>query len=198
MKVTGTVIAIVVSLSDLLASNAHAFPEQIDHRDAGKLVLIPGGEFFMGSPVEDADAQAYERPQHRLAVDAFYMGVHEITYDHFRKFVAATGYRTDAKQDGVGGWGYNAQSKLWERPDARYSWRTTGFEQTDAQPVVNVSWNDATAYCRWLTDKDGKRTFRLPTEAEWEYACRAGTKTVYFWGDSPNYLGSSRNRVRGW
>lgn len=159
----------------------------ISHPEAGKLTLIPGGKFLMGSPESDPQMRPDERPQHSVTVKSFYLGIHEVTYAQFRRFVSVANYRTDAERDGVGGWGYGG-SKRWERPDARYNWRKTGFEQTEKHPVVNVSWNDAQAYCRWLSDKDGKRTFRLPTEAEWEYACRAGSKTIYHWGDSPNYL----------
>ena len=67
-----------------------------------------------------------------------------------------------------------------------------GFEQTDEHPVVNVSWNDATAFCNWLSTKEGK-TYRLPTEAEWEYACRAGTTTRYYSGDDPETLAKVGN-----
>ncbi len=73
-----------------------------------------------------------------------------------------------------------------------YSWRNTGFEQTDEHPVVNVSWNDAVAFCKWLSRKEGK-TYRLPTEAEWEYACRAGTTTRYYSGDDPETLAKVAN-----
>ena len=74
----------------------------------------------------------------------------------------------------------------------KYSWRNTGFEQTDEHPVVNVSWNDAVAFCKWLSKKEGK-TYRLPTEAEWEYACRAGTTTRYYSGDDPETLAKVGN-----
>jgi formylglycine-generating enzyme required for sulfatase activity len=71
------------------------------------------------------------------------------------------------------------------RPE--YTWKNVGWEQTDEHPVVNVTWNDAVAFCRWLSKKEG-RTYRLPTEAEWEYACRAGTTTRFFSGDDENTL----------
>ena len=74
----------------------------------------------------------------------------------------------------------------------KYSWRNAGFEQTDEHPVVNVSWNDAVAFCKWLSRKEGK-TYRLPTEAEWEYACRAGTTTRYYSGDDPETLAEVGN-----
>ena len=74
----------------------------------------------------------------------------------------------------------------------KYSWRNAGFEQTDEHPVINVSWNDAVAFCQWLSKKEGK-TYRLPTEAEWEYACRAGTTTRYYSGDDPETLAKVGN-----
>jgi sulfatase modifying factor 1 len=186
-----------VCLSALLALPCQALPaepKEIDHPDAGKLVLIPSGEFLMGSTADDADAEPVEKPQHRLEMQAFYMGIHEVTYSQFRKFVAASGYRTDAERNGTGR-GYNSKTKHWVTANSEYNWRNTGFEQTEQHPVVNVSWNDAVAYCKWASNKDGRRTFRLPTEAEWEYACRAGKVTIYTWGNSPNYLGRRADNV---
>jgi formylglycine-generating enzyme required for sulfatase activity len=78
------------------------------------------------------------------------------------------------------------------RLNEKYSWRNAGFEQTDEHPVVNVSWNDAVAFCNWLSKKESK-TYRLPTEAEWEYACRAGTTTRYYSGDDPETLAKVGN-----
>ncbi len=75
---------------------------------------------------------------------------------------------------------------------AEYSWRNPGFEQTDEHPVVCVSWNDAVAFCEWLSRKEGK-SYRLPTEAEWEYACRAGTSTRYWCGDDQEKLAEVAN-----
>ena len=87
--------------------------------------------------------------------------------------------------------GWNEAAKKFEQ-NPRYTWREAGFEQTDHHPVVNVSWNDAVAFAEWLGKKEGK-TYRLPTEAEWEYACRAGTTTRYFCGDDPEGLAEVGN-----
>src|SRR5262249_19167843 len=94
--------------------------------------------------------------------------------------VRATGYKTDAEKDGGGGLGLNAARNWQQKPE--YTWRNPGWEQTDRHPVVNVSWNDAVAFCDWLSAKEGKQ-YRLPTEAEWEYSCRAGTTTRFHSGD---------------
>ncbi len=80
------------------------------------------------------------------------------------------------------GWGFNAETGKYE--EGKYSWRDLGFKQVDDQPVVNVSWNDAVKFCEWLS-KEESQTYELPTEAEWEYACRAGTTTPYHSGDDP-------------
>jgi len=82
-------------------------------------------------------------------------------------------YKTEAEKDG--GWGLDSQTgKIGRKPE--YTWRNPGFEQTDEHPVVNVSWNDAVGFCKWLSQKEGQK-YRLPTEAEWEYSCLAGRTT---------------------
>ena len=102
------------------------------------------------------------------------------------------GYKTDAeKGEKPGAFGWNPDKKNFEFNE-KYSWRNAGFEQTDEHPVVNVSWNDAVAFCKWLSKKESK-TYRLPTEAEWEYACRAGTTTRYYSGDDPETLAKVGN-----
>ncbi len=123
------------------------------------------------------------------------MAVHEVAFGQFRRFVGATGYTTQVEGPApkFGGQGFDRKSRLMSVPkNSPYSWRTTGFEQTDRSPVVNVTWPDAVAFCRWLSDKDGE-FFRLPTESEWEYACRAGTETAYSWGSSPRRLSGKEN-----
>jgi formylglycine-generating enzyme required for sulfatase activity/serine/threonine protein kinase len=156
------------------------------------LKRIPAGEFLMGSPETDPDAEADEKPQHRVRIGAFHMGVTEVTRWQFRRFVEQTGYRTAAEDDGKGfGWNEKVGGFVI---DPRYSWRDTGFPQNDEHPVVNVTWNDAVAFCRWLSRAEG-RMYRLPTEAEWEYACRAGTTTRYSNGDDPEGLAAVANTM---
>jgi formylglycine-generating enzyme required for sulfatase activity len=109
----------------------------------------------------------------------FWIGVHEVTLGQFRAFVADTGYQTEAERDGRGAAG-RAGGKWETRPE--YSWRHVGYERPDDEPVVNVTWDDAAAFCEWLSKKEGQR-YRLPTETEWEYAARAGTETPFYWGE---------------
>jgi formylglycine-generating enzyme required for sulfatase activity len=171
---------------------------------------IPAGEFLMGSdePPEAlaADFPAYERerlrklgdeaPVHRVRISRpFELGRHEVTVGQFRRFLTESGYRPEAEADGSGGYGWNpaydpASSRrgdAFEGRDPRYSWRNPGFPQDDDHPVVNVTWNDAVAMAEWLSRKEGRR-YRLPSEAEWEYACRAGSRGRYFHGDDPQGL----------
>lgn len=153
-----------------------------------KLTLIPAGEFMMGSAGFGA-----AKPQHRVRITKpFFLGICHVTRGQFRQFVADTGYQTDSeKAENPGAVGWQPGKKQFAFGE-KYSWRDMGFGQTDDHPVVNVSWNDATAYCEWLSGKEEK-TYRLPTEAEWEYACRAGTTTLYYSGDDRESLAEVGN-----
>jgi formylglycine-generating enzyme required for sulfatase activity len=158
-----------------------------------KLVLIPKGTFLMGSPEDEEDRQDNEGPRHEVEITrAFYMGAYPVTKGQFAAFVKDAGYKTEAEADGQGGYGYDAANKRLVGRDRKYSWRETGFEQGDDHPVVNVTWNDAREFCRWLSKKEGK-AYELPTEAEWEYACRAGTTTRYWCGDAEESLKGNAN-----
>ncbi len=162
-------------------------PKSLTNTVGMKLLRIEPGSFLMGSPDSDDMAEADEKPQHRVEVTKpFYLGATEVTVGQFRRFVEAEGYKTDAEKDGKGGYGWNESKGSFEK-DPKYSWRNAGFTQGDDHPVVNVSWNDAVAFCAWLSKKEGE-SYRLPTEAEWEYACRAGTTTRYQTGDDPEGL----------
>jgi formylglycine-generating enzyme required for sulfatase activity len=149
-----------------------------------------------------------EHPSHRVRITKpFYLGTYHVTRGQFRQFVKDTGYISGAEKGeeiegdfpnhtvfreekpGAKGWNPDTKDIVW---NVSYSWRNTGFEQTDNHPVVNVTWNDAVAFCKWLSRKEGK-TYRLPTEAEWEYACRAGTTTRYSSGDDPETLAKVAN-----
>jgi formylglycine-generating enzyme required for sulfatase activity len=153
------------------------------------LVLVPAGAFQMGSPETDPEARPNERPRHHVVLSRpFALGAHEVTVRQFREFVEKTGYRTDAETDGAGGLVHDSQrGKVVS--DTTLNWRQPGYSRTqdDDEPVVQVSWNDAMAFCRWLSDRE-QRPYRLPTEAEWEYACRAGSTTRWCSGDSPEGL----------
>jgi formylglycine-generating enzyme required for sulfatase activity len=146
-----------------------------------ELVQLPAGEFDMGAPDSDDLSNPDEKPVHRVKIkQPFWIGTHEVTVGQFRKFVEATNYKTAAEATGEGGFSYNSDTQRLE-PDNTSSWRHTGFKQSDTHPVVNVNWDDAKAFCEWLS-KTEKATYRLPTEVEWEYACRAGTTTRWPWG----------------
>jgi len=161
-----------------------------------KLTLIPAGEFRMGSPDDDKDSEDVEKPKHRVRITRpFYLGIHEITRGQFRRFADDARYQTEAERDGKGGYGWDEERKHFEH-NPQYNWQRPGFEQTDDHPVVNVSWNDAQAFVAWLSRKEGA-TYRLPTEAEWEYACRAGSTTRYSFGDNPEGLAAVGNVADG-
>ena len=145
-----------------------------------KLAYIPAGKFGMGSPRQEAGREAQEKVHEVELTQAFYLGTHQVTVGQFRKFVDDAKYRTEGERDGKGGWGVNEKGSLDK--DGRFTWSSPGFKQTNDHPVVRVSWNDAQAYCRWLSKKENK-TYRLPTEAEWEVAARAGTWTATYNGD---------------
>jgi sulfatase modifying factor 1 len=150
-----------------------------------KLVQIPAGKFLMGSP-ETEKGRFEDEVQHEVTISkAFYMGVTHVKVDQFAAFVKESGYKTDAEK---AGWaiGFEVEDgKRFLKAMDGLSWRNPGFDQKGDHPVVQVSWNDASAFCNWLWKKSGK-TVVLPTEAQWEYACRAGTKTAYPWGDNPD------------
>ncbi|HMT57678.1 MAG TPA: formylglycine-generating enzyme family protein [Ottowia sp.] len=175
-----------------------------------RFVRVPAGEFMMGSAESpQALAKAFphaerrrladladEKPVHRVRITRdFWLGAHEVTVGQFRQFVQASGYVPESVRDGTGGYGFNPRydpsrterGDLFEGRDPRYSWQNPGFAQTDEHPVVNVTWNDAVAMARWLSEREGV-TYRLPTEAEWEYAARAGSRTRYPAGDDPQVL----------
>ncbi len=202
-------------LAALLCSFAAAAQDLQTNTLGMVMVRIPAGEFLMGSdePVASLqkdypgmerarlEALGDEAPVHRVRITrAFYLGQTEVTVGQFRRFVQASGYVPESIADGTGGYGYNpdydpeksARGDLFEGRDVRYSWRNPGFAQTDNHPVVNVSWHDAQAMAAWLSKTEG-RTYRLPTEAEWEYAARARTRTRYYSGDAPESLAQVAN-----
>jgi formylglycine-generating enzyme required for sulfatase activity len=162
-----------------------------------ELVLIPAGKFTMGSPPGEEGRLDNEKAHEVEITRPFYLGKYEVTKGEFARFVqdreyhGGKEYQTEAERDGKGGWGLDAGGAWRQKPE--YTWRNTGWTQTDRHPVVNVSRNDAVAFCKWLSAKEGKK-YRLPTEAEWEYSCRAGTTTAFHSGSNdPETLATVAN-----
>jgi formylglycine-generating enzyme required for sulfatase activity len=148
-----------------------------------EFVLIPAGTFTMGgTEAPREDWQGDERPPHRVKITGgFYLGKYEVTRGQFAAFVSETGYKTDVEKEGKAR-GRRADAIWGEIPGA--NWKDpVVFRQTDGHPAMCISWNDTEAFCRWLAEKT-KRRVRLPTEAEWEYACRAGTTTAFHYGSA--------------
>lgn len=157
------------------APAGHRFRDTLRAGDDGpEMAVIPAGRFMMGSPDDEPGRYSDEGPQHEVAIAApFALGRFAITRGEFSRFVAASGHDMSG---GMRRW----TGGEWKN-DASRSWRDPGFEQDDRHPVVGVSWEDALAFCAWLS-AEASETYRLPSEAEWECACRAGTTTPFWWG----------------
>ncbi|MEI7634453.1 MAG: formylglycine-generating enzyme family protein, partial [bacterium] len=181
------------------STTAHApYSEQAGCGLGLEMVWIPPGSFDMGSPDSERErfkvegvSTAGESPVHRVTLDGFWLGKCEVTVGQFKKFVDATSYKTDAEKNGKS-YGFSGDgANPWKLIDG-LTWRNPGFTQTDMHPVVHVSWNDAVQFVDWLGEKpvseyairSGKR-YRLPSEAQWEYACRAGSGSAFCWGGDP-------------
>ena len=162
-----------------------------DCAECPEMVMVPAGRYLMGSTSSEkawatmhgatAASVSDEAPQHEVSLRSFALGRYDVTRGEYASFVRETGYPDG---DGCGHDG----GKWMRRPNV--SWRNPGFPQSDREPVVCVSWNDAHAYVKWLNQKlqrsatvEGTRVYRLPSESEWEYAARAGSSTKFWWGD---------------
>jgi formylglycine-generating enzyme required for sulfatase activity len=157
------------------------YRQRIRHTDVSfEMVPIPGGEFVMGSPEGEADRAEDEGPQHKVRIEPFWMGKCEVTWDEYdtwrlsldiqrRKLANRQADDVDERADAV------------TRATKEYQPMDFGMGR-DGFPAISMTQLAAKQYCEWLTEKTGQY-YRLPTEAEWEYACRAGTTTAYFWGD---------------
>jgi formylglycine-generating enzyme required for sulfatase activity len=155
-----------------------------DDARAPEMIVVPYGRFSMGAGDQDAGQQASERPRHPVAfLRGFAIARNEVTVGDFRRFIAATGYRTLATRTG-GSTVYDVKGGVFSE-HAGVDWRYDHFGRVAAPelPVVHVAFEDAQAYARWLTRQTGGR-YRLPSEAEFEYVLRGGGDTIYPWGNS--------------
>lgn len=179
MRKAGRVAAVcVLSLTSLSVPSAAQSAPQAGARLAPGFVRIPGGTFMMGSPADEVGRENDEGPVRQVTVRPFAMSVTEVTRAEFKRFVTTTGYVTDAELS-ISGCGPKPESGPLR------TWRNPGYEQTDEHPVVCVSRNDAMRYAAWLSRQVGI-PLRLPTEAEFENAIRAGGQTLYPWGTDGN------------
>lgn len=147
-----------------------------DCPDCPEMMAIPAGSFDMGSPDSEDERDDDEGPVRRVRVAVFALGKTEITRGQFAAFVKKTGY--------------DSGDKCWTFADGKFrehegDWRNPGYLQDDNHPVTCISWNDAQAYAKWMSRRTG-RQYRLPTEAEWEYAARGKTRSSRYWGDGPD------------
>lgn len=142
-----------------------------------RMVMLKGESFTLGSDKGEPD----EKPPRTVQIKDFAIGQYEVTRADFSRFVKNQNYRTEAETGG-GCYTWDGKKRVWIK-HAGLSWRNSGYQQTDTHPVVCVSWNDAQAYVAWLNRQTGGDRYGLPTEAEWEYAARAGSKAERFWGD---------------
>ena len=145
------------------------------------LVWIPQGRFRMGDV--NGSGQADERPVREVEISGFWMMRTEVTRGMLARFVEDTGHDTGNRC-----WVHDGG---WSEKEG-INWKTPGFDQSDDHPVTCVNWHDAQAFITWLNHKTGE-AFRLPNEAEWEYAARAGSESVYYMGDEPSALCTHAN-----
>jgi formylglycine-generating enzyme required for sulfatase activity len=166
---------------------AHKSYTETIERDGVKatfdMVAIPGGAFLMGSPTNEKGRKEHEGPQHPVAIKPLWIGQCEVTWDAYDLFWEKKANEKPAATDA------DKKADAITRPSkANHHDIDWGYGRGKTQPVIAVHHHAAMEYCRWLSEKTGKH-YRLPTEAEWEWACRAGTTTAYSFGDDPAKLG---------
>ncbi len=143
------------------------------------LVLVKAGVFRQGSPASESGHGDDETPREVTLTADYYIGSHEITVGQWARFVADTGYRSEAEKGTSGGFGWDGKALVQAK---HYNWRSPGYPSSDLHPVTIVTYDDALAFTTWLTRRSG-RAVTLPTEAQWEYAARSGSPARFPGGD---------------
>ena len=158
-------------------TNFVAYQQKIEGSQlAFKMVPIQAGKFLIGSKATEKNRKSDEGPQKEIQVAAFWMGAYEVTRDELDVFLKDESTSQNITDDAI------------TRPSAQYVDLSWGMGKEGGYPANSMSQRTAIMYCRWLYEKT-KVFYRLPTEAEWEYACRAGTQTTYYFGNDPALLG---------
>jgi formylglycine-generating enzyme required for sulfatase activity len=158
-----------------------------DCKDCPDMVVVPAGSFMMGSPDGEKGHDASDGPQHKETIPrAFAMSKFLVTFAQYKKFMNDTG-----RDAGASCWYYRDDKKKW-LPKEGLTFSDPGYPQQPDSPAVCLNVGDANAFAAWLSKATGQN-YRLPSEAEWEYAARAGTKTARYWGDSPDQQCSYAN-----
>ncbi len=192
---------VAICLGVVTATNAAAsqdtlparYTETITTQDGQKLslemVLIPGGTFLMGSPPGETGRAENEGPQHQVRLDPFYLCTTETTLElflaYYQETVTAKKDFIEAEQAKKDADSHREDVDAITGPTPVYGDLTMGYGKKN--PAIGMTWHNAMTFCRWLSKKTGKK-YRLPTEAEWEYACRAGSSSVFGFGDDPGRL----------
>ena len=201
-RILVSVIALVVYFAVMMPEDTGAAPKmppkkytetvttKSNEKISFEMVLIGGGSFLMGSPADEAGREEHEGPQYKVRLDSFYLCPKEATLELFmayyretvtakRDFFAVEEAKKDAEKKKKG------DVDVITGPTPVYGDMTMGYEET--HPAIGMTWHNAMTFCKWLSQKTGKK-YRLPTEAEWEYACRAGTTKAFSFGDDTEKL----------
>ena len=180
--IAGVLVLFLILGMVLLPGDSHQITV-IKNSISMNLVKVPAGSFMMGAHPDDPQRQPNELPQRHVVFEkSFYIGQCEVTIGQYRRFCEATGYKTAIERGDAIGWKASFNSSFGEQsPDFR--WESPGHVVTDEHPVTLLTYDDAVAFCAWLSQLE-ERIYRLPTEAEWEYVAKAGKNQYPWYGET--------------
>ncbi|KAB2908965.1 MAG: formylglycine-generating enzyme family protein [Ignavibacteriales bacterium] len=208
LLITLVVAFVIFEKSDAAGELNTSSTADTANRNSPEMVLVEGGTFMMGCTSEQGgDCYNYEKPAHQVTLNSFYINKFEVTFGQFSRFIEETGYKTDAEKSGICYLRYGDSWRVFSGVNWRFDVNAKIRSNSERNhPVIYVSWADAVAYCNWLSDKEGLERaysgagnsvscdfnangYRLPTEAEWEYAARGGRKSKSYKYCGSNILG---------
>ena len=178
------ILSVIIYIPSLAQNNFKAGQVFRDCKSCPEMVVIPAGNFMMGAAENEPGSYPEEKPQRRVNVKEFACGKFDITKEQWAAFVKETN-RPATGGCSWSGLSADTSAKPWD-PNPSASWNHLGFMQDSSHPVVCITWYDVQDYVNWLSKKTGF-IYRLLSEAEWEYAARAGATTAYYWGDTASH-----------